>query len=50
MWLEEEFPYYEISFDSDSYEQTEYNELVQIAINEWQDIRDKRDNYLMLVS
>ena len=25
MWLEEEFPYYEIYFDTSSYEQTEYN-------------------------
>ena len=39
MWLEEEFPY------AESYEQTEYNELVQKAINEWQDMRDKRENY-----
>ena len=45
MWLEEEFPYYEINFDTDSYEQTEYNEIVQDAINEWQDMSDKRENY-----
>jgi len=35
MLLEEEFPYYEINFDTESYEQTKYNELVQTAINEW---------------
>ena len=45
MWLEEEFPYYEINFDTESYEQTKYNELVQTAINEWKKMRDKRENY-----
>lgn len=45
MWLEEEFPYYEINFDADSYEQTEYNEIVQNAINDWQEMKDKRENY-----
>ena len=34
MWLEEEFTYYEISFDSDSYEKTDYNAIVQNAIRE----------------
>lgn len=34
IWLEEEFPYYEISFDSDSYEKTDYNAIVQNAIRE----------------
>lgn len=45
MWLEEEFPYYEINFDTDSYEKTEYNEIVQTVINEWKEMRDKRENY-----
>ena len=27
MWLEEEFPYYEINFENDSYEKTDYNEM-----------------------
>ena len=44
MWLEEEFPYYEIVFDNDSYEKTDYNEIVQNAINEWQQMREKRQN------
>ena len=44
MWLEEEFPYYEINFDWDSYEQTEYNEIVIKSIKEWQLMRDKRKN------
>lgn len=44
MWLEEEFPYYEICFNYDSYEKTEYNEIVQNAINEWQQMREKRQN------
>ena len=45
MWLEEEFPYYEINFDSESYEQTEYNELVQTAINELIEMKDKTESY-----
>ncbi len=45
MWLEEEFPYYEINFDTASYERTEYNVIVQNAINEWEEMRDKRENY-----
>lgn len=45
MWLEEEFPYYEINFDTTSYERTEYNVIVQNAINEWEEMRDKRENY-----
>lgn len=44
MWLEEEFPYYEISFDSDSYEKTDYNAIVQNAIREQQQMREKRQN------
>ena len=44
MWLEEEFPYYEIKFDCDSHEDTEYNEVVLNAINEWQQMREKRQN------
>lgn len=44
MWLEEEFPYYEICFNYDSYEKTEYNGIVQNAINEWQQMREKRQN------
>lgn len=44
MWLEEEFPYYEISFDSDSYEKTDYNAIVQNAIREWQQMKLKRQN------
>lgn len=44
MWLEEEFPYFEINFDTDSYEKTEYNDIVQKAMNEWKEMRDKREN------
>ena len=44
MWLEEEFPYYEIIIDNDSYEKTDYNEIVQNAIREWQQMRVKREN------
>ena len=45
MWLEEEFPYYQLNFDTESYEQTKYNEIVQAAINEWKEMRDKRETY-----
>lgn len=44
MWLEEEFPYYEIKFDYISHEDTEYNEVVLNAINEWHQMREKRQN------
>lgn len=44
MWLEEEFPYYEIKFDYNSHEDTEYNEVVLNAINEWHQMREKRQN------
>lgn len=44
MWLEEEFPYYEINFDCDSYNKTEYNEIVIKTIKEWQQMKEKREN------
>ena len=44
MWLEEEFPYYEINFDPNGYEKSEYNKIVQAAIKEWQKMREKREN------
>lgn len=40
-----EFPYYEINFDTESYEKTKYNEMVKNVINEWKEIRDKREIY-----
>ncbi len=43
MWLEEEFSYYEINFDWDSYDQTEYNEIVIKTI---QIIKKKMKIYL----
>ena len=45
MWLEEQFPYYEIIFDNDSYEKTDYNEIVQCAFREWKLMREKRENF-----
>ena len=45
MWLEEEFPYYEIIFENDSYEKTDYNEIVQCAFREWKLMREKRENF-----
>ncbi len=44
MWLEEEFPYYEMNFDCDRYEKTDYNEIVQNAIKEWKQMKGKREN------
>ena len=43
MWLEEEFPYYEIKFNYSNYEKTDYNEIIQNAIREWQQLRVKRE-------
>lgn len=45
MWLEEEFPYYEIKLDCNSYKDTEYNAVVLNAINQWQQMREKRKNF-----
>ena len=45
MWLEEEFPYYDIKFDCDSHEDTEYNAVVLNAIHQWQQMREKRENF-----
>lgn len=44
MWLEEEFPYYDIIFDNYSYEKNNYNEIVQNAITEWKQMKEKREN------
>ena len=45
MWLEEEFPYCEIKLDCNSYKDTEYNAVVLNAINQWQQMREKRKNF-----
>ena len=45
MWLEEEFPYYVIKLDCNSYKDTEYNAVVLNAINQWQQMREKRKNF-----
>ena len=45
MWLEEKFLYYEINFDTESYEKTKYNEIIKNVIDEWKEMRDKRENY-----
>lgn len=45
MWLEEEFPYYDIKFDRDSHEDTEYNAVVLNVIYQWQQMREKRENF-----
>ena len=34
MWLEEQFPYYEIRFECDSYDKIGYNEIVQYSLDE----------------
>lgn len=44
MWLEEEFTYYAINLDCDSYNKTEYNEIVAKTIKEWQQMKEKREN------
>lgn len=44
MWLEEQFPNYEIDLECSSCMGTTYNMNVQKAIREWNDMREKRKN------
>ena len=44
MWLEEEFPYYDINLDYSKFDKSTYNLYVQNGIKEWQKMRYKREN------
>ena len=44
MWLEEQFPRYELIIDYDKYRWTEYNTNVQKGIQRWKEMRMKKEN------
>lgn len=44
MWLEEQFPYYELNIDNSSYKGTPYNMKIQKGIKEWNEMRFKKIN------
>ena len=44
MWLEEEFPYYEINLDHSKFDESTYNLYVQNGIRKWNEMRDKRES------
>ncbi|MDD7629963.1 MAG: helix-turn-helix transcriptional regulator [bacterium] len=45
MWFEEQFPYYEFDIDSCRFGGSAYNFNVQNGINEWLEMRKKRENH-----
>ena len=45
MWYEEQFPYYEFGMASCRFGGSAYNFNVQNGINEWLEMRKKRENY-----
>ena len=44
MWLEEQFPHYELSIDDDKCRWTAYNMNVQKGIRKWKEMRARRNN------
>ena len=44
MWLEEQFPYYELILDYDCIKGTEYNMNIQKGLDEWMEMREQREN------
>lgn len=44
MWLEEEFPYYEINLDHSKFYESTYNLYFQNGIRKWNEMRDKRES------
>lgn len=44
MWLEEQFPYYELILDYDAITDTAYNINVQKGLDEWMEMREQREN------
>lgn len=44
IWLEEQFPYYELNLDYDCTKETAYNINVQKGLIEWLEMRAKREN------
>ena len=44
MWLEEQFPYYELNLDYDCIKGTAYNMNIQKGLDEWMEMREQREN------
>ena len=44
MWLEEQFPYYELILDYDCIKGTKYNMNIQKGLDEWMEMREQREN------
>ncbi len=44
MWLEGEFPYYELNLDCSNFDESSYNFNVQKKIRKWNKMREKRKN------
>lgn len=44
MWLEEQFPYYELNLDYNCIKGTIYNMNIQKGLSEWTETREKREN------
>ena len=44
MWLEEQFPYYELNLNYDCIKGTAYNMNIQKGLSEWMKMREKREN------
>ncbi len=45
MWYEEQYPYYQLNIDSDSFAGSAYNINVYNGIQEWKKMRERRENY-----
>lgn len=43
MWLEEEFPYCEFTFDPNAIKYTDYNSDFIYGLNKWKELREKRE-------
>ena len=44
MWLEEQFPYYELNLDYDCTKGIAYNMNIQKGLDEWMEMREQREN------
>ena len=44
MWLEEQFPYYELNLDYNCIKGTIYNTNIQKGLSEWMEMREQREN------
>ena len=47
MWLEGQFPYYELNLDYDCIKETVYNMNIQKGLSEWMKTREKRENNII---